>query len=279
MDRQMMKLFPDIMLSAEGSEDLSFDLSPGTVALGKSGRYEDYAVIPSAPWRMPTQEEVSILTSRGLPPNRNAVSLIKLPPTLLEPFKPSPNLLGKGQLELSSLLNGQTYDSARRSITNYVNTQLRAASDLAAAQDLVGGVFVRPPAQCTTTTDYASGRFVGLHVDNWSDYPIDERVDAPNRIAIGSEDRHFLYVNASLTAMFEKVRSLVNHNHHGTVIGRVFMTLFPFYPVVRVCVRPGWAYIAPTENLVHDATTTDMKTWDVTLSLRGYISPRLANES
>ena len=39
-----------------------------------------------------------------------------------------------------------------------------------------------------------------------------------------------------------------------SLIGREFMERFPDVPVVRCRIGPGDAYIAPTENLVHDGS-------------------------
>jgi hypothetical protein len=60
-----------------------------------------------------------------------------------------------------------------------------------------------------------------------------------------------------------------------------FMTLFPSYPVVRVRIHPGEAYVAPTENILHDGSSIDMNAMDITFSIRGRfsLSPRCGAQS
>ena len=54
-----------------------------------------------------------------------------------------------------------------------------------------------------------------------------------------------------------------------TALAREFMTLYPQYPVIRVQVRPGEAYLAPTDNLVHDGSSVDMTEEDRNLTFLG----------
>ena len=51
------------------------------------------------------------------------------------------------------------------------------------------------------------------------------------------------------------------------------MRAFPDYPVVRLTIRPGEAYIAPTENLIHDGSTLGMTSPDLALHMIGALTP------
>jgi len=42
---------------------------------------------------------------------------------------------------------------------------------------------------------------------------------------------------------------------------------------VRLAVAPGEAYIAPTENMIHDGSTLGMRHEDLQVTLRGIIDP------
>jgi hypothetical protein len=52
-------------------------------------------------------------------------------------------------------------------------------------------------------------------------------------------------------------------------IGAAFMSTFPDYPIVRLRLRPGEAYIAPTENVLHDGSSTGVRAINQYLSMRG----------
>jgi hypothetical protein len=58
-----------------------------------------------------------------------------------------------------------------------------------------------------------------------------------------------------------------------TNLARRFLTLFCDYPVLRLRIQPGEAYIAPTENVVHDGSSMEMSVADISLSLRGRLGP------
>jgi hypothetical protein len=275
----VQSLISDIktFLSVGDGRDLPVELSAGTFAMPPSSRFDNEAVVPAAPWRKPTAREVALLASEAAPEDYgSAISLVSLPRPLLRPFKPlrAAAAAGANHDKLDALLAGRTFDHAMHSIMNYVNIQLRPSADMEPAEELKGGIYLRAPAQCTVTTDPKSGKHVGLHVDNWSNYPIARRDKAPNRLTInlGCEDRYLLFLNIGVRAMYEKVHALVRGVEHTTAIGRVFMALFPLYPVVRLRIRPGEGYIAPTENVVHDASTIGTTAWDITLSLRGRIA-------
>ena len=58
-----------------------------------------------------------------------------------------------------------------------------------------------------------------------------------------------------------------------TALGQAFMQRYPDYPVIKVRVAPGEAYIAPTENMIHDASTVAKRVPDLHLTFLGHIGP------
>lgn len=148
---------------------------------------------------------------------------------------------------------------------------------------------IREPIEClgavegapnlsNTTLDPQTGKRIGLHVDSWH-APYESRPDLlPNRISlnIGSESRYFMFVPISLTDMRNLLREEM-----GTVpvpwqdrsgLGRLFMQRFPLTPVVRCQIDPWEAYVAPTENLVHDGSSSGQSESDRQYVLLGRIS-------
>jgi hypothetical protein len=110
----------------------------------------------------------------------------------------------------------------------------------------------------TTTIDWNVERYIGLHVDNWDSEPLETRDRAKTRICVnvGKAARYFLYLPISV---FEITTSLAREIAESGIaapdyaaMGRLFMTRFPDFPVIRCRLDPNEAYIAPTENLVHD---------------------------
>lgn len=127
-----------------------------------------------------------------------------------------------------------------------------------------------------TVTRGANGReYIGMHVDNWYGHDMDTREASPNRLCvnIGVESRYLLYINVPMTAMLcvlkDNEGAPVDERMLGTPIGLAFMEVFPDFPVIRLRVDPGEAYIAPTENMVHDGSTEGMRSWDLSASILG----------
>jgi hypothetical protein len=131
----------------------------------------------------------------------------------------------------------------------------------------------------TTTIEGTTGLRVGLHVDNWDRIPIGSRQTATNRICLnlGPRDRYFLF----LPLAFDNVAEIVERSSprkmehlHPTSIARTFMQQFPKFPIFRMRLAPGDAYIASTENLVHDGSTQELQGDCLTLTIRGFIGPK-----
>ena len=51
------------------------------------------------------------------------------------------------------------------------------------------------------------------------------------------------------------------------------MSACSVYPVVRLQIDPGEAYIMPADNLLHDASTERTRFPDITLTFLGYFAP------
>jgi hypothetical protein len=133
------------------------------------------------------------------------------------------------------------------------------------------------------TTNGRTGRFVGLHVDTWFNLPIGSLAQAPIRVCanFGWNDRFFLFLNIPVDQIAsgeikefsdwanEHIKKNGNFKGAATALARKFLTAFPDYPVGRIRVRPGEAYLAPTENLVHDGSTLANTMPDVTCHING----------
>ena len=150
----------------------------------------------------------------------------------------------------------------------------KCASDLdALTQSFM--IAIHPRGKDTVTTDPHTRQFIGLHVDSWDRLPIADRRNASNRICVnvGHSPRYFLFVNRSLAAI-ESALGFDQLNVTGanpTEIARSFLCRFPNYPVLRIQVDPDEAYIAPTENIIHDGSSSESTGCTGHVTLRGSI--------
>jgi hypothetical protein len=137
--------------------------------------------------------------------------------------------------------------------------------------EVLGDPLVRISAPDLPTLTMDRDQFTGLHVDEWFQNRQTPRSARPNRIAfnLGREPRHFLFINLPVEAMMDSIGEGLSGNE-GTAIGLRFMESFPSYPVARICINPGAAYIAPTESLVHDASSAGSTHVDIAGHLLGH---------
>lgn len=124
----------------------------------------------------------------------------------------------------------------------------------------------------TVTYDRNREARLGLHVDNWEKTGFEDASFVPNRISInlGPDKRYFLFVNITLPDIYKDAHS----DCQGGVrtksdLVQAFFRRHPEYPVVRLAIQPGEAYVAPTENIIHDGSSIDARTQGYHLTFRG----------
>lgn len=223
--------------------------------------YEEGARLPRDPWRQPTEAEAESLIVAKLPSNMaTSVAIVKLPDEFSNDMQQIMRSGDAESLEVNTL------------------QALRTICDLGEPLHCIGPS--KNPANLKTVTiNHDIGRYNGLHVDNWDQLDLDSRHLAANRICvnIGRDDRYFLFLPLSLmdiaNALAEEMGPDWEVPGRYTVIGRQFMERFPTVPIIRCRLAPGEAYIAPTENLVHDGSSVGQSDIDEQFTIRGHIRP------
>src|SRR5262249_53126745 len=123
--------------------------------------------------------------------------------------------------------------------------------------------------------DEKTKRFVGLHVDDWSKEGLGDRVEAQNRIMVnvGLEARYFLFLPISIGRLVESLGDdEIMPGIGGTGVSRRYLSLHPELPIWRLRIELKEAYIAPTENIVHDGSTVDCNAPSFCVVYRGYFN-------
>ena len=132
------------------------------------------------------------------------------------------------------------------------------------------GLGQNPPGMVTVTRDPRSGLLVGLHVDTFEAYN-EDRTSAGNRLSIniGRSPRDFLFVPYD----FRALARAGNLSQATSVVHRFFESQSAA-PVVRLRIHPGEAYIAPTESIIHDASSRDSSDRDLHVTAVGCFEPK-----
>ena len=230
-----------------------------TADLFDSPRYEKGAMLPREPWRPPTAQEVESLILTEAPRDMaTSVAIVKLP--------------GEFSYDQREAIRSGT----RESIETNLLRPLRTFCQLGEPIHCIGPN--KNPANLKTVTFNDSvGRYNGLHVDAWDQRDVNALRLACNRVCvnIGESDRYLLFLPFSLMAiagvLTDEMGPAWQMPKRHTVIGRTFMERFPEIPVIRCRLAPGEAYIAPTENLVHDGSSAGQSAPDEQFTVRGHI--------
>lgn len=224
----------------------------------------------------------------------NHLGIIRLPKSIAEPFGDLGVALAQTAEDCEFLAQQSLYRRAIENLVSYLSPLYHSPDHLS-----IHPLSVNLPGLPTVTYNPTSRQFIGLHLDSWDKQPIENRHLSSNRICInlGLEDRFFLFINLTLLDIlhliqldeptdlmklaWENRQQILRHYYFGDSMSLVeccpiavrhdFLTGFPSYPVIKLRVSPGEAYIAPTENMIHDGCTLDKQFCDLTLTIRGHI--------
>jgi len=261
-------------------ETARIQLSHGTIGafdLPIDGlRYHPGALVPQEPWREPTPEEYSLLVNPDCRCSSElAVTMLRIPDWIRAPLEErldqfeirdrwDPNCLER-HLDIQPMMNA---------INHFLQAQLEEYQP-----DLLTLYFSPPGLKTLTKVDnrerrLAKAAYLGLHLDSW-DRTLRATSSVKQRLCLnlGREERHFLFINLPLPELLTAVgmtQPAVLSNADRTLFsGHRFMKLYPSYPVVKLRLAPGEAYIAPTSQIIHDGTSVGKRYPDVTLHALG----------
>lgn len=268
-----IKIFGDIDISND------ITLSYGTVSSVFFGndnpyRFKRNAFVPQEPWREILPDEKRILTPSEADCGifSDSIAVVTLSPDAQEFFAGLPFDVIKSRKDLFYFweTNVDVYRKAAFHLSQFINP-FKLGPDIG---DTV--LFhVNEPGQKWVTIDYKQNKRVGLHVDQWDLNRPDHTDKSSNRITLnlGRSNRYLLFINLTVGRIMQIICERTEHNMEFTDISSVinyFFNYYPDYPVLRLCLKPYQAYIAPTENMIHDGSTFDSTFPDVTFMSRGY---------
>jgi hypothetical protein len=133
------------------------------------------------------------------------------------------------------------------------------------------GINFKSPNLKTSTVDRNLNLRIGLHLDSWDRKKLNDRENSRNRICInlGKEVRHFIFLNKKIIELIDDLEIDNFDLRGGSELGRLYLRKYPNQQITKLNIYPGEAYIAPTENIIHDATTLNKAFPDITLSIIG----------
>jgi len=162
--------------------------------------------------------------------------------------------------------DGVRIDLVHRALPRLNPDDLRARLETAARLDPLDGHWPTTLLGCastsgnrpTTTEDPATGRRIGLHVDNFDRLPYARRHQGRRRLCInlGPGPRYLLIGDHDIQQICRTLHTDPHRHHPHTEDIRQYLTAGHALHCLRIRLDPGDGYIAPTEYLAHDGSTT-----------------------
>ncbi|KUO04794.1 hypothetical protein [Streptomyces caeruleatus] len=119
------------------------------------------------------------------------------------------------------------------------------------------GCTVSPGNWTTTTEDSATGRRIGLHVDNFDRLPYATRHQGRRRLCLnlGPGPRYLLIGDHNIQQICLTLHVDLEQYYPHTEGIRRYVAAGDCLRCVRIRLEPGHGYIAPTEFVPHDGST------------------------
>lgn len=220
-----MKLFPAD--SSIREIRLRCHASGTRVVTGDETEYESRAVVPHGDWKPLTAQQAEDLC--GETDERRMVEVVRVPDDLLAAI----------------IEAGPQYEEA---------------PVLTSTGAMYRGEMVCAGDQQTTTVNYPAGGGlrIGMHLDNWDEQSCATRLDSRRRLMVnlGPSARWLIVGSADAVMICQELYPedyADRYPHTDDVAPFVQLGLME---CLRIRIEPGEGYIAPTELLVHDGSTS-----------------------
>lgn len=224
--------------------------------------YAASAVVPVGPWRPLDARERELLftvDTRGVATG-DTVAILRMPDEVVARLRGVP-------LPAETTLAGAPLRTPEAAAA--LEQVAPALEPYVAREDRVlQGIRVQTGTLMTSTTYTFGARLAltGMHLDRWHGGPDGCTTHGQLVINIGKHDRYLLFVNIPAV---ELAPPISDSQDSWLSLPREVARRHADYPVVRVRVRPGEAYLAPTESVVHDVSLDAGNDLDVCFMLRG----------
>lgn len=196
--------------------------------------YARGSFVPRRPWSEPKQDLPHLTTEHQEPPSQ--VGLHELPSSLIDRLR-----LCCDQEESAQM---------RRDVVEHLIDHCdQHVAKIAGRVHLIGLSESAPGGATITRNMRLPGRKkIGLHIDSWDGPAAEGRASRTQRICIniGSTERFFLFLNLPIS------RFAVDEALGVNAAVQSFLLANRDFPAIALRVKPGEAYIAPTELIVHD---------------------------
>lgn len=244
-------------------ERVQFNDGVQCVGSGCAGdpRYRDGVYVPSGNWRRPEPHDLEALSDGD---SSAIITIFRIPRYLYQMCWDIGVADSFAAASSECAADDPLFEEFKREATRILKTAYPSIN--------VCTLQLRDRDLCSTTYDEDARTFIGLHVDNFEQQPIDQRESGRCRVVVnlGIEPRSFVFINLDMLHVldacgFPRTREVFDKYSWAYPLAHEFMRTHPNYPVTRVTLHPGEGYVAPTQNLIHDGYTVGMSVPDFAL--------------
>ncbi|MFF2020907.1 hypothetical protein ACFVW2_03720 [Streptomyces sp. NPDC058171] len=205
------------------------DITPARQTAGQPG-YDDGAIVPDENWKPISATDIEQHRADASVPEGVRIELVHRPLPNLDPDDLA------GRLETAARLDP---------LNGRWPTKLL-------------GCTASPSNWATTTEDPTTGRRIGLHVDNFDRLPYARRHQGRRRLCLnlGPGPRYLLIGDHDIQQICRTLYADPDRHHPHTTDIRRYVAAGHQLRCLRIRLDPGYGYIAPTEFLAHDGSTT-----------------------
>jgi hypothetical protein len=220
--------------------------------------------IPKKPWRTPSREDLEVLfaTKKDLS-GHQTIGIVQLPRKLNKGFKKIDLSVCKNHSEVHSITGSTAYKTLLNDTINYYEQFATIKNS-----SIPHNIYMGEANLINNTFNQKEKTFIGLHLDSF-ERNSETRDAARNRICInlGKQPRYLLFYNLQFDQMAQMCgMKTVGRNDNPYTMLYDFFERFNTYPVIKIQINPYEAYIAPTENMIHDGSTEGTTALDINLA-------------
>ena len=229
------------------------------------------AYVPVPSWRFPSEPELKLVIGDNELCSPDVVTLIRF----------QSDFLAKLRSQITPLLlktEDYVSDGNQRilqSVTLEVSEFLKNIYHIQLSPHRSTDIQLTPGKSPGTAFDFSKKRYVGLHLDNHDRLELSQRRDSFQVLGInlGESIRFLYYLNIPADKMVcALIRSGFQRDYRPEGIKLLtsdFFDTFSDYPICRLSLSPGEAYIATTQYVVHDGAPSLTDDCDIALLISG----------